>query len=67
MKKRFSVDFGSTLGVLDLRSTFLAGPFSQRITAWTLQNKRVPKGGREDVKSLHLQYVLQKKPVFGHF
>ena len=60
-KKSFSVDFGSTLGVLDLSSTFLAGLFSQRITAWTLQYSSVQKGGREEVKSLYLHCVLQKK------
>ena len=66
-KKSFSVDFSPTLGLLELCSTFLAGPFSQRITAWTLQYNSVQKGGCEEVKSLYLHCVLQKKTVFGHF
>ena len=52
-------------GVLDLRSIILAGPFSQGITAWTLQCNSVEKGGQGGVIGLHLQYILQKKVVFG--
>ena len=66
-KNTFSVNFGSILGVLDLRSIFLAGPFSQGITAWTLQFNSVWKRRPRGVKGLHLKYILPKNLFFGAF